>query len=122
MKKFIVALVLLTASSEALAADWKEVARSSDDATIVWLDMSSIRKGKENMYAWWRMKMSDGQYSVALTAFNCAAKSTMDLQLTIHQADGDAEVMDKRLSGKWKFAPPDSVMEGVVDAVCGESW
>lgn len=120
--KWTIALALLLAPTEALAADWKEVARSSDDDTIVWLDMSSIRKGKENMYAWWRMKMSGGQYSVALTAFDCAAKTTMDLQLTIHETNGSANVMDKRLSGQWKFAAPDSVMEGVVDAVCGESW
>lgn len=121
MRKFILALALL-APTPSMAADWKEVARSSDDTTIVWLDTSSIRKGKENMYAWWRMKMSRGQYSVALTAFNCAAKTTMDLQLTIHETNGSANVMDKRLSGEWKFAAPDSVMEGVVDAVCGESW
>ena len=120
--KWFVALAIALVPTEALAATWKEVARSTDSLTIIWVDKDSIKHGKNSSFAWWRMKMSDGDFSTTLSAFNCNAKGVMDLQMVIYKTNGETMNLNSRLKGEWSFASPDSLLEGLADAVCGERW
>lgn len=120
--KRLIALALMIAPTQALAVSWKEASRSEDELTIAWVDTDSIKVGKENTFAWWRLKMSNGDYSLQLSSFNCGVKGVMDLQMTIYKPNGRNLDMSSTLKGQWYFAPPDSVISGVVDAVCAEAW
>lgn len=120
--KRLMALALLIAPTEALATTWKEAGRSDDNLTIAWVDTDSIKVGKDTTFAWWRLKLSGGDYTMQLSSFKCGVKAVMDLQMTYYKRGGGNFDMGSRLKGEWYFAPPDSVMSAVVDAVCGERW
>lgn len=120
--RWIIALALMSLSSEAAAATWKEVARSSDNLTILWVDKDSVRHGDKSSFAWWRMKMSNGDFSTTLSSFNCNAKGVMDLQMIYYPKRGGSMNLNDKLDGEWQFAAPESILEGLVDSVCGERW
>ena len=120
--RWIIALALACLSTEAAAANWKEAARSSDKTTRAWVDMDSIRKGKDSSFAWWQIRLPNGDSAKTLTSFKCGVKAYMDLQVIYYDADGKSMDLTSSLNGEWKFAAPDTVVEGVIDFICENSW
>lgn len=121
MKWFIVA-ALLMAPTEALATTWKLVGESSDETTKSWIDTDSIRHTEDYTGAWYRMSLSDGRWFTTFSAFNCKAGSYMDLKMSVYDKRGTATNLDSTLKKQWDIPSPDSMMQGVVNAVCGNSW
>jgi len=108
---------------------WLRVA-SSDDGTSVWyIDMQTATLKGEMLSAWVKVEFTKPQttslgrdYTVRLTQtlFDCSDRTSRDGQWLTQTASGAvARTGDFTGLAPWESAPPGTVWEGVMAAVCG---
>jgi hypothetical protein len=120
MNKALIALAALTLPTEALAASWTKVGQSGKNTA--WIDTSSIRKTDDVTGGWYRLNLEDGEYAIIFAAFKCNLHTYMDLKATYYDAGGENSNIDSALKGVWEIPVPDSIMDGVVNGMCGSEW
>jgi hypothetical protein len=118
MIRMALALVALAIPTQATAASWRMVAEG-DRGTKMWVDDSSIVHGKDYTAAWVRMIGADATYSTSLVAMRCGSRSFMYLKSTYYGKNREPIDLDDVLDKKWDIVVPDTILDGVMNDLCG---
>ncbi len=116
MRRSILCGVLLVISTATQAANWKEVARSKDAVTTI--DMTRLGQIGRYRSAW--VKSDSGKHMlVALTYFNCAARTSASKKVIVY-SNGQYLSSSSTADAELHFTDdlPGSVGGETADAVC----
>ena len=126
--KYLLMLSTLTASlmfSAASWAEWTEAAESADTGIKTYVDFDRIRKVNGLVYYWDLDDLlepsSNGYLSYkSYHKADCETMRRMALSMSLYKlpmAEGTAELTFTP-DPAWTYAPPDSVGEAILEAVC----
>ena len=127
--KYLLLMSTLTTSLMCSAGSWAEWTEVSEDTTgtKVYVDFDKIHKIDGFAYYWSLTDFLEPAYELLsvkmYAAADCKAFRFMQVSLLVYKlpmAEGDdyTLVSDPDPDPKWKYAPPDSVSEGILQAVC----
>ena len=125
--KYILAVLVMTFSMQFSAGSWAEWTEVSEGTTgmKVYVDFDKIHKIDGFAYYWSLTDFLE-PFSELLSlkmyaAADCEAFRFMQVSLLLYKlpmAEGDDYTLVPDTDPKWKYAPPDSVSEGILQAVC----
>ena len=127
--KNLLLLSTLTLSLMFCAGSWAELTLvgGGNDGTKTYVDFDKIHKIDGFAYYWSLTDFLEPDYELLsvkmYAAADCEAFRFMQVSLLLYKlpmAEGDdyTLVSDPDPDPKWKYAPPDSVSEGILQAVC----
>jgi hypothetical protein len=110
------ALIAITMSTAAMAADWVLV--TSTDTGDRYVDRTSIKQVGPYKRAWDKIVWNnDPKYkeTAVLTEYDCAGGRSREIQLTVYYQNGE------NISGDgddWKYVTPDTNFEAMLNYIC----
>jgi hypothetical protein len=117
-----IALVMLGLTSVAAASDWMDFGTIYDGAVHVEIDKAGIVYGPV-IRVWVRYtnvrayrSMDAGDYSMVLDEFKCATGEYRQMRVIVEAKS--TGINSQKGDEEWELAPPDSVYEGILHALC----
>ena len=120
--KYILAVLVMTFSMQFSAGSWAEWTEVSEGitGTKVYVDFDKIHKIDGFAYYWSLTDFLEPDSFKMYAAADCEAFRFMPVSLLVYKlpmAEGEA-ILTSIPDPKWNYAPPDSVLEDILEAVC----
>jgi len=97
--------------------DAQNITRLSENVVRVWTKSDYTEKGVLNWVKNIGKKYENMNHSKILSEINCAEKTINNLSFTVYDNKGDV-IISSHSSSELRFIIPDSVMDGLYQAVC----
>ena len=120
--KYLLLMSTLTTSLMCSAGSWAEWTEVSEDTTgtKVYVDFDKIHKIDGFAYYWSLTDFLEPDSFKMYAAADCEAFRFMPVSLLVYKlpmAEGEA-ILTSIPDPKWNYAPPDSALEDILEAVC----
>ncbi|MCD9188948.1 MAG: SH3 domain-containing protein [Pyrinomonadaceae bacterium] len=97
---------------------WIYVNKSSD-GTLFYIDKNSRQKSGNNIRIWNKSIFWNGTFRLNLVEWNCREKKYLFVEILFYSQTG--KFLRKESDTEWVNVIPDSISEGLHEAICGDS-